>query len=80
MMMMMIIIIMAEKIGEDKIDNVSKHDCNAKSIYKVVITVKHWRKCMAMRQYKDPRTPSLLSLLTSPHTVSLPYNLILSNA
>ena len=53
MMIKIIIIIMAEKIGEDKIDNVSVHDCNAKSIYKVVITVKHWRKCMAMRQYEE---------------------------
>ena len=44
MMIKIIIIIMAEKIGEDKIDDVSKHDCNAKSIYKVVIAVKHWRK------------------------------------
>ena len=53
MMIKIIITIMAEKIGEDKIDNVSKHDCNAKSIYKVVIAIKHWRKCMAMRQYEE---------------------------
>ena len=55
MMIKIIIIIMAEKIGEDKINNVSKHDCNAKSIYKVVIAVKNWRKLnwMAMRQYEE---------------------------